>query len=272
LFIGNANEPYTNYDSGIELLEDMVNYRQMRTGTSNFFRRELLNNQKIHFSQDTYNDDMEFTLYLLSACKRVTYLRENIYVYFHRQASSISSRLGVEFWVQYMQILKRIIEDIKAEQKYKIWDKVDVELAMSCVSAYRKMDDAEKQLFDKELQKDQSLHDQFCNLLCSNSNRGRYFNIKDKRMKELKQRDDLYIYGARIYAGDLNGILIENGVDIKGFIESDLKSEKVFMNKKVFNLSDVDRENSTILIGVSAKYYDEILEILNRGGYKIFQI
>jgi hypothetical protein len=179
---------------------------------------------------------------------------------------------GVKRWVENFQILNRVIDDIGKSQKDNIWNRLYLTMAMSTVSVYRTLNNTEKELFDKELQKDEKLQTQFEYLTRINSNRGRYFDITNDRLEMLKHMDNLYIYGAGAYAKDLNGILSVNHIEINGFIESDLNGEKVFMNKKVYNLSEADPENSMILIGVSPRYYDEILEVLNRGGYKVFQL
>jgi hypothetical protein len=273
LYIGKDGGQFTIYDSGINFMNDMLKYHRIRTGSSNFFKRKLLENNKIKFTEGAYIDDIEFTLNLFNTCRKITYIRKAIYVYCYRRNSITQSHVGVDFWTQYFDTLSRVINDIKNDNINVIWDKLYEYLSISCIHAYKMMDDECKKKFEENLQINGNILEQFKYMKNINLNKGQYFNIPIEKIDLLKQiGKKLYIYGAGEYAKDLYWVLESYSIEIVGFIESNPSIDKTYMNKKVYNLIDIDINNSLILIGVSEKYYDEILAALNDRGYEIFML
>ena len=84
----------------------------------------------------------------------------------------------------------------------------------------------------------------------------------------------IYIYGAGIVGKRLYRV-IENmkfTENIAGFIVSDrsLETPEILFDKRVFELSEIDNKESSILIAVSEAYQNEILYILKEAGYYHF--
>lgn len=262
-FMGDGQAEYEIYESGKELLSALVDAGKVSTGTRNLFKKEILNNN-IRYSENTLNDDMQFSFWLYKECGRIIYLRKSMYAYFHREKNSISQEAkGVRFWNEYFIILNRVIQEIKKNDNDSLWDKLYEYEIIGCINAYYRMLKTEQNDFMKSLEKNEGLNLIFDKWITKVQYKSQYWDIESKDIVKIKNKT-IYLYGAGVYASDLYRVLQAYGVEIKGFIKTNAQRDEMFMGKNVINLDMID-SSSYVIIAVSEKFYDDVMKnLINR--------
>lgn len=270
-FMGNTKELYTNFESGLCFLEELIKNHKFSSGSRNFFRRDLLQNKEIRFTEKTLNDDVEFTLCLFSNAGKVTYYRKSIYYYFRRNQNSISNKRNtIMFWQQYIFTLNRVMETLRCKMSEELWNLVYSVLSVICLNGIWLIDG--QSIFLKICGACDIKNSIFYQYLINGILLSQYYDLDNEKLKEIKTYKHIYIYGAGAYACDMYRILKTAGINIEGFIQTNAKNNKEYLKEKVYNITDISNENSNILIAVSKKYYYEILNYLITNNYKVINI
>jgi len=89
--------------------------------------------------------------------------------------------------------------------------------------------------------------------------------MSDNIIDFCKKNEQLYIYGAGETGQQLYTLLELAGINVKGFIVSDTVNEKAFLRGlEVKCITDLDIEKVSIIIAVSEKFRDEIIDVLKK--------
>lgn len=75
--------------------------------------------------------------------------------------------------------------------------------------------------------------------------------------KKLENKENVYIYGCGIYGKALRGLMEGIGVEVKGYVVSD-NQDKPKADKNIKYISDIDVDNSTIILAMSDKNQEEV--------------
>lgn len=267
-YFGNNNAKYSNYSDGKTFFMHMIEAGYFRTGSRNFVRRDILCKSDISYSEAMINDDLEFTVLLFSNCKKVTYLREAEYIYFHRSYGSSTNRSQTGlFWAQYFLKAESILKSLENQNGDEEYIAFLNNFLLSFVNdAFELLNNEEQKEFFQQLNNNNRLVF-FKRQMDKGRSYSKYYKISDKELRTLKQKNGIYIYGAGVYGRDLYQFLKYNEVPVKGFVVSEYTNNIGNMNEKeVMLLKDIDR-SETIVLGVSIKYIHEISENLEINNY-----
>ncbi|SFC94468.1 radical SAM/SPASM domain-containing protein [Butyrivibrio sp. YAB3001] len=83
------------------------------------------------------------------------------------------------------------------------------------------------------------------------------------------ETDGLYIYGAGFYGKDIFRVLQNHGIDIKGFITTNGKSDGLVLGKDVYPAKEIIENNVGVIIGVSDTYIDQVMEYLKEHNFNM---
>lgn len=266
-YFGN-NAKYSNYSDGKTFFMHMIEAGYFRTGSRNFVRRDILYKSNIGFSEAMINDDLEFTVLLFSNCKKVTYLREAKYVYFHRSYNSSTNRSQTGlFWAQYFIKAESVLKSLENQNEYKKYITFLNNFLLSFIIDAFDMLNKEEQKNFLQLLKSNNRLVFFERQINKGKSYSKYYKIADEELSALKREKGIYIYGAGVYGRDLYQFLKYNEVPIKGFIVSENTNNICNIDdKKIQLLKDIDR-SETIILGVSIKYISEISKNLKINNY-----
>ena len=237
--------------SGLEFLTVLLDERLLSTvAPLHFVRRKIV--QKVSsFSIGTENDDMQFVCNLLAHLKTVLFLNKELYVYFHREAGSISNiPLSTEHANEMVFIginLYCSINRIGTSQAKKTAQKLLRHSFSLAKKYYYTLPKAKRHEFALDVINNNQRY------------RGLYVEIAQKSLEGL--RGLIYIYGAGQYALDIYLQLKDHKVNVKAFLVS--KKEKIEIDDiPILCISDFSvPKNATLIIGTSEKFYDEILAL-----------
>lgn len=91
-----------------------------------------------------------------------------------------------------------------------------------------------------------------------NTNKIELYNVQ-KLLYQLRDKNNIYIYGCGAYGIKLYDLLESCGIRLKGYVISDGQRKKC-IDKKIEYLSDIDKDDCTLVLGMSDAYQKEVCD------------
>lgn len=110
-----------NVMSGLELLKIGIKKKLINSVVWNkLYKRKIIENE--FFINGFLYEDMEYTLRILSKCKRIRAINDKLINYRQRDNSIMSSKATLKNGIHYVEIAKKIIEQMNDEDKiFSTW-------------------------------------------------------------------------------------------------------------------------------------------------------
>lgn len=236
-----------------------------------FMRRGLLIEKKLEFYPGILHEDELFTFLLMMESKRSVCIEKVFYIRRFREESITTvqkSKRNIEgLFVAMAEILRyRDAHEFTLAQMNAISQHVS-NMYRNILKAYQQNDS--EQIYREGLECENEYARILFWLFVSNTPR----TVKKPGVEQAIREKEIYIYGAGTYAEEAYVRLQGADVEIKGFIVSDKSSNPAQKNGiPVYGLEEVSNElnNTAVVIGVSKKYYDEIMQ--NLKGYNVKKV
>lgn len=269
------NESY--YNRIINPLEDKEIFRGNIMNPSGIYRKTFLDNNQIRHNTTpgASYQDLGFWFQIMTKSKKGMLLDDTFY--FYRQdnnASSMNNRSKIYCVCDEYSYIRNRIDNIPkciltqcmyATYSFTYKQRIAVEYRKEFLERYKKdfISLMENRLFDDSLLLDYEKEDLWLALNKTDDFYTESMVLSNELTRELKDKKSFLIYGAGFFAKYLyQEMTIELRENLKGFVVTDGNHEKMLLGKPIFDVNELVKEKYDVVIGVTEKYKDDVLKIL----------
>lgn len=263
-----------NQERGIDMLCALIENNEMSgTVCGGIYRASFLNDNHIFFIDNILHEDIPFSFHALLYAKKIYYFHRIVYCY-RQQSNSILHKPDY----------KRLLEGLAIGYEYieSLWSHyVNTELWHENKNVYIKqylenIFDLMEQRYVGILESSDKKNDESILNIVQRFNLLAPYEIQnyidDKNIADLKCENKVAIYGAGYYAKKIYLLLKKNNINVEAFYVTDIKNNPC----EVFGLPVKryvnDKKQRCIIIAVSAKLQNEIVNNIELKKNKIILI
>lgn len=263
---------YLDVKNGAELFADLIAQgdRVSANVVMYFFRRDYFEVNNLYGLEELrYADDSIFAMYM--AAERAMYIPDRLYMRRYRENSTCTSPMK-KYYMESLIVL--FLQELQIWRNYKFNTILNEEIEkyfnnrlIEIKTFYRKFqnDSADTPLLNKDVMANY-FYKYFIaeEPLCKDC-------LEKEQLLKIKKADTVILYGAGFIAGEAAKMLEYNGVVNYIVAVTNKGAEHVqFRGKEIFNIYDIEcqKENSYVVVAMSQKNYDVVMETLSSIGYQ----
>lgn len=263
---------YPDVKSGAELFANLIanGDRVSANVVMYFFRRDYFEANNLYGLEELrYADDSIFAMYM--AAERAMYIPDRLYMRRYREGSTCTSPMKkcyleslIVLFLHELQIWRKYNFNVSLNEKI---EKYFNSRLLEIKSFYRQFqnDTTETSLLNKDI-----MAKYFYKYFIAGEPLCRECFSKEKII-EIKNADTVILYGAGFIAEEAAKTLEYNSVaDYKVAVTSKDSEHKQFREKEIFSIYEIEcqRENAVVVVAMSRKNYDAVMNILRAMGYQ----
>lgn len=228
-----------------------------------FYSIAFLRRYQLGFYENIWHEDFLFSFQCMMNAKRVACCNKILYNY-RKRADGISNVLKEKRAQSYFLVF---LEVMRYWNEYAINDEIEPAVTSfldQLIDAYYDIRFIETRRMELPFGKntDRYLYDLF-----QKTRRVRFY-ITDKEWALLRN-NKIYIYGAGEYGKDFFCELIRNDLSAEAFLVTKNNGEQTYCGKEVVEISEwQEQPNSIVVVAVSNKYKNDIVEQLEKLGHR----
>ena len=267
------NTEYKEYENGIEwLIEKNKANRLEVTACSKVYRKKMLIENSLFFVDSILHEDVPFFFEVCLKAGGVKDITAKCYTYRRREGSITSkkSRKSLESYIIiYRRLEKLLYNNIYNEDIYKIIDNyIQNILLIGIENLMYYFNDGKMNIGNIE---DQIIFDVFRRQLF---NKNKWVRLSAENIAQIQKAKEIFVYGAGTVAIELKKNLDRLEIPISAFVVSNEQCNSASIGEtKIITLEQFKRKaykNYLMLIAVSQKYYDEIVNKLENNNITNF--
>lgn len=255
--------------SGIDLLEQLLDQGNLSVGAvHHFFRRDKLR-EEVRFSENTVNDDCNFSINLMASLGKTIYTCQELYIYFRRVNNSITNIYNSKSMIfELFQIAVKLIEqtfDFDSIDEKRVREKVFCYLMIEIQIEREKQKKNAKKEFEA-IRKELCQNQRWEKLFESCMKKSKYGMVSEKTIAELKRFEAIYIYGAGQFGYDFGHVIKGYGLPFSGYVVTQKREQDA---DDVKQIDEIDANTQpAFVIGVSKLYRNEVQNELRKRGFQ----
>ncbi len=265
----------TEIKPGHELYSEILSGNCLRASAcGQIYRKQYLQEKKIEFTEGTIAEDMFFSMRALIGAPRAKYIQKVLYIY-HRNFCSITTKtLDRDYFignfVAYCNIFNFFYFENFGNALNEHITKVMSQRYNIAKDHFNTCDKKDIDLWMEE-HADQAIYKQY-QLFITKEIEGIYLkNIKQEKLKIIKQYEDCIVYGAGVVAKEVTKMLNKMEQHIVAYAVSENAGDnpKNIYGVPVITINNLVeyRKSALVIISVLPKKYDAIENILNKLGF-----
>ncbi|GFI50123.1 putative glycosyltransferase EpsJ [Lachnospiraceae bacterium] len=263
---------YLDVKRGVEVFGDLITNgdRVNANIVLYFYRRDYFEANNLYAVEELrYADDSMFAMYM--AAKRVMCIPDRLYMRRYRQGSTCTSAMKKCY-------LESLI--VLFLHELQVWDSYNFDTLLNeKIERYFNNRLIEIKGFFKIFQNDSS-----DTPLLNKYKMAKYFYkyfigdeplckkcLTKEELQRVKEADTVILYGAGFIAGEVAKTLEYNGIEDYNVVVTDRGKEHArFRGKEIFSINELEcqKENSVVVVAMSQKNYNMIMETLNMLEYR----
>lgn len=260
--------------SGIEYFLLMQRENNIRVPVwLQFWNRSFLEATKIKFLDGALHEDYLFTYMALIKTPRVLNYNKTFHIY-RRHNNTISlGKLNSNHIRSLLQIY-RLIEEYRFGNRNKKFDAVTT-VYLNKIKMLINKYIADPDINIENLEEEWGESSPYSYMLEKLLEPQPILPIKKKKVVNLLNMNNIYIYGAGKVAKKCYIILMAYGIRIEGFVVADLRDNPAkILDAEVCDIMSLlpVKDDSTILIGVGRKLQGEVIDTLDKLGFHKYEL
>jgi len=253
--------PDTNIvERGMRLFCDLMNseHAGFWLSCTNFVKKTFLQNNNISFYENIYYEDVLFSYYCLKYAQKAMCINDYGYVYYRRFNSITTSKRTNKNLSSFIISIKRLLKDLYSfddeNYNYALCSYINI-FIRKAIAVIVDLAKSNVTINSDDLKFILNYIYYYMNINSFLSN----VNI-------IKSYNNIIVYGAGKVAKEVIDCLNIMNIKIDGVTITKVDSNKVFMGHKIYDINTYNK-NSLVVIAVSKKYHNEIIENLKLNGF-----
>ncbi len=267
------------YNRIIKPTEDKDIFRGSIMNPSGIYRKSFLddNNIRHNITPGASYQDLGFWFQIMTKSKRGMLLDDIFYYYRQDNEESSMNNRGKIYCIcdEYSNLRKKIAnapnpiltQCMFATYTFTYKERIAVEYREDFLERYKKdfLSLMEDGLYDESLLLEDERKELKLVIFDSDNYYKDTMRLSEELAKKLENTDEFIIYGAGYFAKKIcHELKMELREKLKGFVVTSETHENELMGKDIYNVSELQQKKKyDVLLGVTDKYRDEVLEILN---------
>lgn len=233
-----------------------------------FYRRQFLEEENIHFREGMLHEDTLFSLQAILKAHKVCCVPLQCHIYKRRENSiTTSTKLSTNRLLGKLTIHKEVCE-IQNEYEKEVREQLNSFLMINCrqiIQEFRTVDAFDKKLIKENIDVFQNLQFMTCALY------GGFFPYKlaPEIMQKIREKKHVIIYGAGQVGNSLKELLDERAVNVTCFAVTKLGDRTVYDGCSIFEIDTlIEYCDSAIVLIASLNYAENMEETAKSLGFK----